>query len=467
MAETDTPIINPPGGRVTGNAYWQPDVKEGQWDESFWRGQIGALGVEFKVEVAIGVAGGTSGNYLYDDAQSLYDTAAYSLNDISWVDVSEVLLEFDCQRGRDHYAQKFRAGQASILVNNQSGVFNPLLGFQSLGEQALRPGRWVRISGKRTDVPEWEPLWVGRIQSLRDQYQDGAHGINSNWSCLGLEAWMAGVAPPALENPDPVTEGQSTDERVRYIWDVIMEMPAQLMITDEPGLSHMIATDFPGSRFDQIGQAVDAEGGAFYAQRDGALRFRARGWLFDSPQSANIQFIIGTPADDIEILNAQTNWDAVRIKNDVAMTRTGTDETPGVTQHNINSVSQSLYGTHSFSRTGLQNTSDAEVVELVNHALLFGSFDTLRLDRIDVWASTMAEVNHLLRVELGDRVGITVQTAEGWSYTVVAWVNGINHKVDADNWKVALTLDNTDLSSPLSGGAFSTAFSDAYNVRED
>jgi len=436
------------------------------WDESFWKGRIGALGVEFKVEIALGVSGGEGGNFLYDDGTSLYDTATYSLNDFSWVELTARVLEFTATRGRDHYAQKFRAGQASILLNNQDGLFNPLLGFQTLGEQALRPGRWIKISGKRTDVSDdaWEPLWVGRLQALRDVYTDGAGGINSSWSCLGLEAWLSSIAPPELEVPDPLTGGQSTDERVRYIWDVIMGLPPELLITDEPGQFSMMATAFPGSRMDQINQAVDAEAGAFYVQRDGSLIFRSHDWLFDSPDSGTIQFIIGTVADDVEVLDARTNWDAVRIRNDVALTREG-----GVLQRNINTSSQAVYGIHSFSRSGLQNQDDAQIVELVNRELLMTAWDTLRLDSVEVWASQMAgsSVMDLLTLELGMRVLITVQTLEGWSYTVIAWVMGISHKVTADDWGVTLRLDNTDLTSPLTGGAYSSAYSDSFSVRED
>ena len=462
MSSDTHPVINPEGGAPTGNALWEPDANGAQWDESFWKGLIGALGVQFRAEVAIGVAGGDSGNFLYDDAGALYDTAAYSLNDTSWVELTERLISFGVTRGRDHYGQRFRAGQGTLTFNNQDGIFNPLLGFQFLGEQALRPGRWVRVTGKRTDAVDYEPLWVGRLQSLQDVYDDGANGINSRWSVLGLEAWLSSIAPPPLEVPDPVSLGQRTDERVRYIWDVLLDLPPEFLLTDEVGVATMQATVFPGSRFDQINQAVDAEGGAFYVQRDGQLRFRNRTWLFDSPDAGTVQFNIGTISDDIEILGANTSWDAVRIRNQVNLTRDG-----GTLQQNINSTSIAIYGVHSFTRTGLQNEDDAQIVDLVTHELFYSSFDTLRLDSIEIWASEMAEVDNLLTLELGMRVLVTVQTAEGWAYTLVSWVNAITHQVTAKDWKVTLRLDNTDLSSPLTGGPYSSAYSSAFAVRED
>jgi len=473
MSNSDHPIINPPGGRLTGTALWEPDPGDTVWDgvDTFWKGQLGALGVEFRVEIALGVSGGDSGNFLYDNAGALYDTSTYSLNDFSWVLLEDRVLSFNASRGKDHYAQQFKAGQATILLNNQDGIFNPLLGFQSLGEQALRPGRWIRISGKRTDIEAgiddigWEPLFVGRLQALRDVYSAGAAGINSSWSVLGLESWLENNAPPELEVEDPVTVNQSTSERARYIWDIILEYPPELLITDEPGQFNMIGTTFPGSRLNQFQAAVDAEAGAFYAQRDGTMRFRNHDWLFDSPDAGTVQFIIGTPSDDIEVIRAVTNWDAVRIRNQVAMTREG-----GILQQNINSSSQAVYGVRSFSRSGLQNVNDGDVVSLVNRELLVKAWDTLRLDRIDVWASQMSgnSVQNLLTVELGMRILITVQTLEGWSYTVIAWVMGIEHRVTGNgDWGVTLRLDNTDLSSPLTGGPYSTAYSDAYSRRTD
>lgn len=431
-----------------------------KWNESFWNGVLGAIGVEFKVEVALGATDG-QGGFSYDDPASLYDTATYSTDDLYWVDLTPRVRSVSGARGRSKLGESFRPGQGTLELDNQDGVFNPERGRNIVGDQAMRPGRIVRLSGKRTDENEdqWVPLWVMRVQALADEYVDAAHQIISKWGLVGMETILESNNPPPLEVADPATAGQTADERARYIWSTINDYTDALLITPDTYDHPMIATTFPGSVYDQMGEAAEAEGGDFYAGKEGAFYMRGRGWL---DPAAEPKFLIGDYSNtDVVVLDATTAWDMTRIRNGVWLTAEG-----GVTQGNINSSSQAVYGKQDFRRDGLQNDNDGDVVTLVNQALDLFAFDSMRITQLSVWSPRLDGVDHLLNVELGDVIQVTVVTAAvpPWSYTIKAFVNEISHEVTHDNWVVRLRIDNTFRGDPSLGGPYSADYNQDYNA---
>ena len=471
------PIINPPfGGYIAGDGQWQPGPDDSEWDDATWRGLVGTEGVRFKVEVAQvnlshinRLGSGPGDDYFYNDPESDYNDAWYSLDDIDWQDITSRVDRFSVSRGRDALATGFRPGTASITVHNDDGAFNPLRGRVIVGNQTLRPGRWIRFSGRRsTDIEQpFIPLWVGRIDTLGDTYQDAAFKSYSVWSCLDYMSALEQNRKPPLEAEDPTTPGQFTDERVRYIWDVILDNDPAFVETD-PGTFTMKGTDFPGSKMNQITQAVKAEGGDFYVAKNGVMKFRNRTWLEDGPTpEGEVQFNIGTIADGHKVVDVKTSWDANRILNYITMQREkkSDEDDPGrivVTD----STSVAIYAARTLSETSLQNEFDDDVNQNAVALLDQNAFDSLRIDEVTLWADDMLSAQNLLRVELGWRVAITVNTGLGWSYSITAWVNGITHNVDASGWSVALRLDNTDRSNPLLGGAYNDAFSAAFDLKE-
>lgn len=456
--------INPAAGFPTGFGTWSDGAAVGDalWQiiqgGAYWSGFVGTPGVEFRVEIALGSADGQGGS-VYDNPASQYDSGTYSTDDIYWVDITGRVISVGGGRGRHRLGDAFRPGSGSITLDNQDGVFNPQRGLELIGDQAMRPGRWIRLSGKRTTegADFWEPLWVMKVQSLADEYRDAAHVIRSRWSLVGLETILEGRAPPALENPDPLTAGQTADERARYLWSTIMDIPDQLLVTPDTYDHTLQATTFPGSRYDQMKDAAFAEGGDFYVGKEGLWYMRGRGWLQDSIDAGPVMAVGDYELRDQVVLAATTSWDMTRIRNAVFLEAEG-----GVEQGNVDTASQGLYGAVTYTKSGLLNDSDADVVVLVQRQLDLFAYDSLRVDELEVWAPTLDGVDALLDLELGDYILVNVVTAQGWSYAFGAWVNGIQHEVTHTDWRVRIQIDNTFRANPQLGGPYSSAYSDAY-----
>ena len=135
------------------DALWQPTQGGG-----FWSGILGTVGVQFKVEIALGAVDG-QGGFNYDAADALYDTATYSTDDLYWADLTPRVVSVQGSRGRQRLQDQFRPGQGTLTLDNQDGIFNPQVGRNIIGDQAMRPGRWVRLSGKITAQDEAIYQW--------------------------------------------------------------------------------------------------------------------------------------------------------------------------------------------------------------------------------------------------------------------------------------------------------------------
>lgn len=444
-----------------------PDPDDGLWQPvapggALWSGVLGAIGVEFKVELALGGADGGAA-YVYDDPTSVYDTATYSTNDVTWVDITGRVKDVGGRRGKNRLSDAFRPGQGTLEVFNLDGVFNPQVGRNLVGDQAMRPGRWVRLSGKRTDSDEWVRLWTMRLQALGDVYTDAAHMIVSRWQLVGLETILETNARPALEVPDPASAGQTSGERARYIWETLEDWIPELLVTPDTYDHTLRASTFPPSRYDQFKDAAEAEGGDFYVGRDGLFYFRGRDWL--NPLDAAIFEVGDYDLTDVVVLDAQTAWDMTRLRNGVALTRAAIDEDDNpATQFAENTASQATYSRFDYVKTGLENDNDVDVSALAFRMADWFAWDSLRIERIEVWSPRLDGVNNLLNVELGDVVEVTIVTAQGWSYTIKAWVMEVEHTVTHTDWRTFLRLENTFRLDPRQAGPYNADFNADYDA---
>ena len=114
--------------------------------------QLGGI-VEFAVEIALGVAEGGEGTAIWqpDVDGALWDTkGVWSGVAPTWVDVTSRVESLSTIRGRDRWEQQMRVGRCQVLLHNDDGIFTPASS-RPPGAVALRPGRWLRTLGRRTD----------------------------------------------------------------------------------------------------------------------------------------------------------------------------------------------------------------------------------------------------------------------------------------------------------------------------
>lgn len=402
--------------------------------------------VRFRVRVALET--GVSGSSVWDTA--LWEPGGdgiWSGVEPTWIDVTEFALSAATNRGRDRWGQRARAGNASVQFDNTSGLFNPISGEQLPGQLQLRPGRLLNV---QMDAGlGFVDVWTGQIYSIDDQYRDAAFDITTKIDASDVFTRWSLNNPPALESPVPA---ERSDLRIGRILDLVT-FPDEWRVLDV-GLRDVQSSELPRNRLDEMQITSDSEGGIFFIAANGYATFRRGDYLETDPRSTDVQYRLGGPIDDQIMLGADSSWTLQQIINDVRLARSG-----GTEQRVENASSQSLYGQRTFRRSDYENVSDADVLVLATGILEANEWDRLRINEVTVYPQTQLAAQELLGTEIGDRLRVSVQTGQGWSFTQEVHVQRIRTSIRADDFSFIFRVDDAVISPPDDV----TSFSDGYD----
>lgn len=418
-------------------------------------------GVEFNVEIGIGNAGNPAA-FLYDDPTSVYDgEAVYSGGEISWHAVTSRGLSFTTNRGRDTWRDRFRAGSVTVTLDDDDGLFNPDYAGEALGQLQLRVGRFLRVSARVRGDNEWLSLFVGEIENIAERYNDAGYAIRAQYQAIDLMSRLQIDNPPALGSPVPA---ERSDVRVARVLDLagIDSTKANLDV----GKYQVAESTLGDARLEEIQDAAQAEGGAFYMDRDGVPTFRNRDWLDDGPAESTPQYWAGV-GQGIEIVGIGSGtWALGRVYNDVQFARVG-----GSAQRAQDPASVAYYGQRSYRLFDFENTSDSAVLALAERYLERYAYDRIRLGALRLVPTTEAGARLLMATEVGWRIRVSVVLLGGglnsWGYTQDVWVNRISHYGSGDDYYCEVVVDNTDTGNPFIGGPYDVAYSPDFNYNEN
>lgn len=411
--------------------------------------------VSFRVEMSLGTGDGEAS--LYDAADSLYDSDdVYSGEEFYWIEVTSRLISCSLTRGRDTFGEQFKPSSASVLLEDSDGVWNPDITGLQIGDLTLRPGRYLRVSGKLARDPDaaWQPLFTGVIDSIQEAYQGAGHSARARFTCTDLATQLARDNPPEL--PAPEGAGELTGARAERVLLAAGFKAETLAGRIDPGRFTMQSTTLPEDRWSEFRKAAVAEGGAAYFAADGLPVFRGAGW---QDPLAPPTLVIGGPNPDVLLINDPTaSWDQARVRNDIQLARVGSTAVSAV-----NTASQSAYGVRSFRLFTYENDSDLDMQTLADEMVLAYAWDKIRLNELSVIPTDEDSVRSLLALDVGDKVRATIATAMGWGYTFDGWVQRVSHELrEPGDWITKLQLDNVDRGNPQQAGPYSSAYSDAY-----
>jgi hypothetical protein len=398
-----------------------------------------AFGGQIDVRVEVDTGGGEGLGALWDEG--LWDEHRWGSEDPDWVDMSAHVLDVSTHQGTERWGERVEAGTASVTVDNTTGIFTPESGVPDPWFRAFRPGRRLRI----VTIPDPStgirvPLFTGRFDALAGNPDDAGHAITATLQIVDF------MGDWASYNPFETTEtgAQSTDERVhaaldRYGWP-----------TDErdvqSGFHNITSSTLSGTTLEECQQAADAEGGIFFASKEGLATFKNRDWLSTDPRSVDVQGYVGygEVPDGAQAAHAAeplTSWELARIVNHAAYAREG-----GTAQEVTDPGSQNAFGIRSHKRTDLHNTSDGEVLTLA--VRIVNAFKDLRprLDEITIVAVAdpdNEDRNRLLwDTRLGDRLAVLLQTPYGWFIEREVHVVAMDHQITVDDWVARFRLDD-------------------------
>ena len=393
--------------------------------------------VDVRLEIDTGLEGATFG--LWDSA--IWDVSTWGSEDPAWTDATPFVFSVEFTAGAQRWGQRFQSASLSVVVDNTEGIFTPDSEVEHW-HLPFRPGRRIRVVA----IPDYldgtkYALFTGQIDSINDSYDDAGHAITTTIIASDfISVWQA-HNPAMLETPTGV---QTTSERVHAALDRMDWSMARRIV--QTGVHTMQTSYLAQTTYEECARAADAEGGAFYSDRNGNAVFKARDWLTTDPRSVSVQGWLGydtVPEDSAtaHVLGIATTHEAARIVNDVQFARVGS-----TVQYAFDVTSQVLHGIRSYQRTDLENSVDSQVEFLAERYLGAFKDDRARLDAVTISAvedPLNEDRNRMLwDTRFGDRLSILVKPPWGWDYEKEVHVMAISHVITADDWTVTFQLDD-------------------------
>jgi hypothetical protein len=348
------------------------------------------------------------------------------------VDVSDITLRASIRRGRNRILNKFEAGSATIVLEDQNGDWvpsNPASPYYG----KLLPLRKIRIwadynSGSGT-VRYY--LYSGYITSYDTNFAIGFNELSTvTLQCVDAFRLFSNVAISTVAG---TSEGQATGARMNNLLDVA-SFPTSMRVIDT-GDSTVQAD--PGTERDLLNalQTIEnSEFGGFYIDPEGNATFLARNTVAQKADQTATDFSDGGTGISYQAIDFA--YDDTLIFNDVTVNRVG-----GTAQTVQDTSSIETYFIHSGKREGLLIQTDAESLDQATMILQSRKDAIFRIDSIGLNLTDDAETDRIvagLSLDIFDLVNITKTTPGSTSVTLELFVQGVQQDITTNTWTTRL-----------------------------
>ena len=338
-----------------------------------------------------------------------------------WYNAIADVRSVQTTRGRQRQIDAFPAGTCTIVLDNNSGNYDPDNSSSIFAGDVL-PMRPVQIVADYNGTNY--PVYYGYIDQIVPAYSAGK--FSDAYVTITCSDGMK-----VLQNQS--SSGSYSSElsgfRVGNILDSV-SWPSALR-TINPGSQLLQAAAPTSSAVQDIQLATDTEGGRWYIGPEGNVHFEGR-----SDRNRN-QTVAATWSDTDTTAklytDAQRITDDDLIKNLIQVTNAG-----GRTQSTSDSASRTQYQTRSYSATGLLGITDVDAAELAaailyqNRSIRSSRFDPILFEPLGdptvLWPEVLARA-------ISDRVNVVVTPPNVGSITLPIWIEGMSHQIQYDGVK--------------------------------
>lgn len=382
--------------------------------------------IEFPTSAALG-------NGFILDSSTL--NGVQKLGGKQFYDVTSFVREISVNRGRSRQLDSFNAGEASVVFNNNTRVFDPT-NTASIYYGGIVPRQRIRISANGTYI------FFGFIDDWNIDYSQPTMSLASV-TCIDYFSVLSTI----LIDLYTATYGERTDQRITTIFglpEVSGFVPPYSLETGSQFLTDDLIAD-QTNLLDYLKQVTQSEFGYLFMNASGTLRFIARGAAsaYATATAANTPiFTDTTPASALEVkyetigvqFGTELLFNRVTVQNvDSALVQTVDD-----------TVSQTDYQVRTLDITNLLLDTDAKALELANYILAQYARPIFRYDSatISMQGLSTTSQNYLLGLELGSLVHVkrTFTTGTPTSVSQYATIEGIEHTISTIEHKITYSL---------------------------
>jgi len=348
------------------------------------------------------------------------------------VDISCDVVSVAISAGRDQPLDRFRAGTATVELDDPDGAFSPWRYATDADRFAgVRPGIdlyvWVVAGG------DTYPRFRGIVDSIVDEWpeQSAEEGTPHRVTFHAIDAFAALAAFNGLEVP-PIGAGELTGARVgRIVANAGLDVATDI----DAGTITVQATTLASAALEEAGLTTDTERGALFVDRAGTLVFRDRNGLLTNDAYTTVQATIGDDPTDGGPCYSRIALasDASKIRNQVTVSRAG-----GSVATAQDLTSQALYGTRTYRRLDLIHTSDADSPTIANEYLTTYAYAANRVESLTVeLVANQDHVPPMLGLDVLHLIEVR-RRAEGFEVVAKLQIQAFAERITSDAWTIEL-----------------------------
>jgi hypothetical protein len=383
----------------------------------------------------------------------------------SFTDISEFVRFFSISRGRAHELGDFRAGNLSFAVSNQDNRFNPSQTthfFDSINNRTkITPLKQVKVSATYDSTTY--VLFRGFLDTVPVKFiAEGADSIvtftaidafrlfqNQTLQSVGWRIGRAGFSELGQTTRLGYVDSQElSSDRVSRILNTI-GFPSALRSIDT-GTKQVISQATSTNVLTALKECELAENGQFFISKDGKATFRNRAYKFTNALATTSQATFDNSGSNLPYTNVVLSFDDDEVINSYSWTRSG-----GTTQFIADSDSVLRFTALGSSQSTI-NTSDSDVLSIIQQKLSETAIPIIRIDKLDInpRVNTSIWVQALGR-EIGDRITVNIVNTDGSTLSDELFIESISHSVNASSqtWNWTLTLSPASSASWVLGQA--------------
>lgn len=365
---------------------------------------------------------------LNDPVKGRLNNASYRLAGPIFYDVTDRVTSVSISRGKNRQLERYNAGQATVTLNNEDRLFDPL-NTASIFFGNIIPRRQIRINTGGYNQ------YVGLIEDWNFDYdvsgKSNAYIVASDgFSLLAQQSLTAGTAT-----------AQTTGERI----NAVLSMPSVAWPLEDrdidTGLANLGADVWSASdnALSYLQEVEASEQGQFFINRDGYVRFVNGGV---TPTTGLSAVLFSDAGDGVPYTNAQVSYGTELLFNSVSVSY------PAGTATANNTVSQNLYGITTTSVNTLLSTSTAAENLALFWVNKFGDPE-YRFDAVTVSLDGLSDSQKIdvLQLELGDIVQVKFTPNQvGDSIDRYAQVIGVKQSVAPDRHTITYSFGSLQYS---------------------
>lgn len=385
----------------------------------------------------------------------------------TFTDISTYVRGFTTKRGRTNELNQFVGGTCSLLLSNADNRFNPNNTSSPYYDSAnsitkIQPYKVIKITASYSSTDY--TIFYGFLDTIPVSYPAfGADSVvqfncvdafkifsSQNISSAGWKIGRGGFSELGISTVlGYVDEVELSSERVTRLLNLI-QFPSGLR-NIQVGTNNVISqANSNATILTLLNDCATAENAQFFIDDDGTATFRNRNYRLTSSNATTVQATFSNDGSNLPYTDVVTSFDINEVFNVYEWTRTG-----GTTQYVSDSNSVQRYRPLTSTKTTI-NTTDADVLSLIEQKLAETSLPIVRIDKLS--ANPRQDVNlwtHVLDRKFGDRISVKIVNPDSSSYTDELWIESIQHSVDASSqfWNWTVTLSPASSSGWLLGQA--------------